>query len=236
MKDIMIRIFRMSLAVFLITYGEKYFFELISLLGINISSITYLIKEILIVVFYVLTLLVIYFIYREDLPNDFRRFKRNMFPNVLMCIVFFIVITLLIAITNYLSGIIAESFKVNYIGLINLNIFNEPFNIYFILNFIKNILILPLIKCIIYVLGVNSLFYSKNKGIIFSGLIGALLAGINMTGSFIYIVINVIPYFILYFSLSYIYRKNNTNIWYSITTFILYSLLANILLAKIIGG
>lgn len=236
MKDMLKCIIKILLSVFLITYGEKYFFELISLMGINVASLSYLIKEILIVVFYVLFLLFIFFLYREDLSGDFRRFKRNIFPNVLMCIVFFAVITLLIAITNYLGEIVAESFRVEYLGLANFNIFKEPIDIYLIFNFLKNILIIPFIKCTVYVLGVNSLFYSKNKGIVFSGIIASVGAGMIMNGSFIYLIINVIPYFILYMSLAYIYRKNNTNIWYSITTFILYSLMASILLKKIIGG
>lgn len=235
MKNTLTGIIKIILGILLITYGEKYFFSILPLIGINISALSFLVKDLLSVFFYFLVFIIILYIYR-DVFSDFRRFKRNIFPNILMSIVFFAVITLIIAITNYLGENLADSFKVNYIGLTNYNIFNNSIDIYFVFDFIKNIIIVPIVKIIIYVLGISSLFYSKKRGVIFSGLGAALITGINMPGSLIYIFINIIPYFVLYLSLGYIYRKNNTNIWYSITTFILYSLFGSILLAKILGG
>ncbi len=235
MKKNIIGILKIILSVLLITYGEKYFISSLSLIGINTLNLTTIVKEVLVLVYYVLIFILIYYIYHDDIASDFRRFKRNIFPNILMSIVFFMVITLLISITNYLSSNLADAIQVKYIPLLNKNIFNNTFDLYFIFNFIKSILIIPFIKCIIFVLGINKLFSSRNTGILFSGLIAAIVAGINMSGSFIFILINVIPYFVLYISLAYIYRKNNTNIYYSVTSIILYTMLSNILLMKI-GG
>lgn len=235
MKKNIIGILKIILSVLLITYGEKYFISSLSLIGVNTLNLTTIVKEVLVLVYYVLIFILIYYIYHDDIASDFRRFKRNIFPNILMSIVFFMVITLLISITNYLSSNLADAIQVKYIPLLNKNIFNNTFDLYFIFNFIKSILIIPFIKCIIFVLGINKLFSSRNTGILFSGLIAAIVAGINMSGSFIFILINVIPYFVLYISLAYIYRKNNTNIYYSVTSIILYTMLSNILLTKI-GG
>ena len=74
---------------------------------------------------------------------------------------------------------------------------------------------------------------TKNKGILFSGIIAAITIGMVMENSFIYILINVIPIMVLYMSLAYIYRKNNTNIWFSISTYMLYTLFASSLLERI---
>lgn len=236
MKNNLNALIKITLSVLLITFGEKYFYIGLDKVGINIFDLNYLTKSLIIICFYILVFIVIYFLYRDDLSSDFRRFKRNLFPNILMTIVFFIVITLLIAVTNYLGDALANSFKVNYSGLNNPNIFNEPVDTKLIFNFLKNILIIPIIKCIIYVLGVSKIIASKNKGIIVSGLIGATFAIVSANNSFIYMLINALPYFILYVSLAYLYRKNNNNIWYSIVTFIFFSLFANILLEKLFGG
>lgn len=235
MKENLNALIKIILAAFLITYGEHYYYLGLTKLGINFSN-SYLGESIIILSFYILVFLLIYFLYRDDLSRDIRRFKRNIFPNILMTIVFFIVVTLLIAVANYLGNTLAVSFKVNYVGLNNQNIFSDSFDLKFIFNLVKNILVIPIIKCIIYVLGVSELFYSKNKSIIVSGLIGAIVSVANTQTSVIYMIINAIPFFVFYASLGFIYRKNNTNIWFSIITCLFYSLFGNILIVKLFGG
>ncbi|MDD4187535.1 MAG: hypothetical protein PHX04_02055 [Bacilli bacterium] len=228
-------IIKLILAVFLITYGEHYYYLGLNKLGVNLSD-SYLTESIIILIFYVLVFILIYFLYREELSRDFRRFKRNIFPNILMSIVFFVVVTLLIAVANYIGNTLAISFKVNYVGLNNQNIFNESFDIDFVFNLLKNILIIPSIKCIIWVLGISQIISSKNKSIIISGLFGAAIAVISTKTSVIYMLINGIPYFTLYASLAYIYRKYNTNIWFSIISALFYSLFGSVLLIRLFGS
>lgn len=234
MKNTLIVIIKILILIISFTLGQEYFFELIEFIGINISNLSTLTKDILDTLYYILILILGFLLFKDDILRDFKRYKRNMFPNILMSIVFFMVLTLIIAIANYFGNTIATAFKVNYIGLHNLNLFNESLDIYLILNFIKKVIVIPFIMVITYILGVNQLFSSRNKGILFSGIIASIVTSFSMNGMFIYILINLLPYFVLYFSLAYIYRKNNSNIWFSIKTLALYSLLASILLEKIL--
>ena len=227
-------ILKILLCILLVMYAESYFFEGLSLIGINASNLSYFIKELLILILYILISLLIWKIYHEDLQGDGKRYRRNVFPNILMSIVFFVVLTGILAVTGYLCDVTAKSFRINYSGLSHLNIFNDQLDIYLIFLIIKEIILIPFIKTTVFVLGINELFYSKKTGMLCSGLFAALAVGISMSGSLLYILFNVIPYFVLYFTLAYIYRKNNNNIWYSIITFCLYALLAQVLLSKIL--
>lgn len=226
-------IIKFIFCVFLINFAEIYYFNFLNILGININPLSVLIKDIAIIILYIIILITIIFLYKNDIKGDLRRFKRNIFPNMLMVIVFFIVITFGIKVSEYLSSVVADAFHEKYIPINFINIFDEKFNIKLFLTIIKNILIIPFLNSIVYVLGVNNLIKDKNKGMFFSGLIAATIIGLKLNGSFLFILFSVIPYFVLYASLTYIYRKNNNNIWYSSITLILYVLLASILLEKL---
>ena len=134
-------------------------------------------------------------------------------------------------LTNYIVKVLANAFSVNYLGLSFTNIFNKPFNIDLIVIFLKDIIIIPAIKVIVFVLGVNNLFEGKT-GIFFSGLLYALYKAYIIKGTFIFLLINVIPYFILFILLSYVYKKNS-NIAFSIITYIFYELFASLLIGKL---
>ncbi|NLL02309.1 MAG: hypothetical protein GX265_04750 [Mollicutes bacterium] len=228
------QLIKINLGILLLHYGEKYFFSFLPWIGIT-SSLSTLTNEILTVVYYLIVLIITLYMYREDL-TDLRRFKRNLFPNTLMSIVFFVILTLIIFITNYIGEYLAELLKVSYRGVQTYNVFTKSIDIYWILELLKNIFIIPITQVIVYVLGISNLIYSKKKAILFSGLVAACIASAQMTGSYSEIIINAIPYFVIYFALSYIYRKNNTNICYSIMTFVLFNLFSSMLLSKLLGG
>ena len=86
-------------------------------------------------------------------------------------------------------------------------------------------IIIPFVKVSIFVLGINNLFKGK-IGIFFSGLLYALYEGFLIGGNFGHVFIDVIDEFVLFVLLSYIYRKNS-NIAFSIVTFILYEFINN---------
>ncbi len=234
MSRTLIKLFKLIISIIIITFAEKYFFDILSLIKVDIKSLTFIGKEIAVLILYILIFIGVYFLYKKEINNDFSRYKRNIFPNILMAIVFFVVLTLILAITDYVSKTLATSFHVNYIGIPNVDIFHKKLDVNLIFYILKYILIIPFTKVIVYVVGIKEIFSSKNKALFFSGLLAAIIAGIQMSGSFINILFNVIPYFILYIFLTYIYVKNNTNIWYSLITFWLYTLFASMLLAKIL--
>ena len=230
----MYKFIKLLLSIIFINFAETYYFDVLLLIGLNINDYSLLLKEILIIVLYLIILFCVYYFYKDNITRDFRRFKRKLLPNLLMVIVFFIVVTLSVKVSEYLSLLIADYFKVTYLPVTFINVFNEPLNINSIIYIIKNILIIPFTSSIIYVLGINDLIKNKNKGIIYSGLIAAFFIGLGLKGSFLTILFSVIPYFVLYILLAWIYRKNNNNIWFASITLILYALLASVLIEKIL--
>jgi hypothetical protein len=98
---------------------------------------------------------------------------------------------------------------------------------------IKVVIILPFITTAAYTLGVGEIVDDKRHHIFLSGLVAALVAGLSLSGELLYLAFNVVPYFAIYLGLTYIYRKNNNNIWFSITTIMLYTLFASLIIARI---
>ena len=70
------------------------------------------------------------------------------------------------------------------------------------------------------------------SGIIVSGLVASITIGITLTGSLGDIIVECIPYFILYLSIALIYREHNSNVWFSYLTFILCNLFSLELLER----
>lgn len=186
----------------LVTFGSDYFLKFISYLGITKFN-----QDIVIFIFYILLFIIAYLLYKDEINSDFRRFKRNLFPNILMTIVFFIVLSLGVGIANYFGKVIADTFRVEFLNLEMVNIFKKTIDINFLIYFIKNILLIPFIMVITYILSINQDIKSKNKGMFISAFIASLSSVVLMNDSFLYIIINVIPFFTLYFILTYIYQK-----------------------------
>jgi len=233
MKRALMGIIKLVLVVLIMLYAESYCFEFLAWLGINANSITPVWQEIIILLLYILILYAVFIIYRDDLENDFYRFRRNWFPNILMSIVFFAVITIVVWVVSYLCEVTATAFGTEFITLNYLNVFKQAVDLTTVIFIIKNVFILPFIYCTVYILGINEIFTDKKGAVFFSGLVGAIVAGLGINGDLLMIIFNVIPYFTLYFALAYIYRKNNSNIWYSLTSIILYTFLASVLIEKI---
>ncbi len=230
----MYQFLKLLFCIVLMNFADVYFIDILKLIGINLNTYSILTKELLFLGLYIIILIIIFFCYKSDIKRDFRRFKHNIFPNILMILVFFIVVTLSVKVIEYISFLIVDNTNITLKPVALINIFNESLNINTIIILIKNILIIPFIGSIVYILGVDELIKNKNKGIILSGLLAAIFIGINIEGSLLVMIISAIPYFILYSLLAWIYYKNNNNIWFASITLILYSLLASVLIAKIL--
>lgn len=234
MGKIIINIGKILFASISLLYAEKYYFKFLNIIGINVSELTVLTKDILLLIMYIVLAVIIYFFYKEKINYDLKRFKRRMFSNILLTIVFFIGVAFIVSASEHLSSVLASSFKVSYEDIKHINIFNINVNLNLVIFVIKNIILIPIIKTVIIVLGSNDLFSGKKTILLASGLIGSAFHFLNIDGSFLFIVFNTFPFFTLYVSLAYIYQKNNKNISFSIMTYILYNLLAGPLLDRIL--
>ena len=228
MKDFAVNLIRLLLSFIILLFSEEYFYKFLSLFKINIS------KTFTSIILYVLISFFIYLIYKPELKSEFKKFKRKIMSNIVYDFVAFLIIFVTMLVSNYILSVIAKSFYINYNGISFYNIFNKPFNLDLILEFLKNIILIPYLKVTIFDLGVNRLF-SYSGSIFASGLAAALYNAYLIKGSIGYMIVNSSLTFILFMLLALIYRKNN-NIVTSIVTYSIYILLASVLYSNIMWG
>jgi hypothetical protein len=226
MKDFLVNFIKLFLSILIIFFIEEYFFKLMGLIGITLHK-TALVSLII----YLLEFILIYIIYNKEVSSAFGKFQNKFGSNVIYSLIAFIVLFISMMITNYIVKLIAANLQMPYDGLNFINIFNKSFDFDLIVLFITKIIIVPFVKVVIFVLGVNNLVKGK-AGMFMSALTYALYEGFLIGGNFGTVFINIIDEFVLFLILSYIYR-NNSNIAFSIITFILYGLLSGLLITKI---
>lgn len=228
MKDFAVNLIRLLLSFIILLFSEEYFYKFLSLFKINIS------KTITSIILYIIISFFIYLIYKPELKSEFKKFKRKFMSNMIYAFVAFLIIFVVMLVSNYILSVIAKSFYISYNNISFYNIFNKPFNLDLIIEFLKNIILIPFLKVTIFDLGVNRLF-SYSGSIIASGLAAALYNAYLIKGTIGYMIINSSLTFILFMLLAVIYRKNN-NIVTSIVTYSIYILLASVLYSSIMWG
>ena len=225
MKDFAVNLVRLLLSFIILLFSEEYFYKFLSLFNINIS------KTISSIILYVIISFFIYIIYKSELKSEFKKFKRKFTSNVVYAFVAFLILFVIMLVVNYILSVVAKSFYISYNNIQFYNIFNKPFNLDLIIEFLKNIIMIPFLKVTIFDLGVNRLF-SYSGSIFASGLAAALYNAYLIKGTAGYMIVNSILTFVLFMFLAVIYRKNN-NIVTSIVTYSIYMLLASVLYVSI---
>lgn len=225
MKDFAVNLIRLLLSFIILLFSEEYFYKFLSLFKINIS------KTFTSIILYIIVSFFIYLIYKPELKSEFKKFKRKLMSNMVYAFVAFLIIFVIMLVSNYILSVIAKSFYISYNSISFYNIFNKPFNLNLIIEILKNIILIPYLKVTIFDLGVNRLF-SYSGSIFASGLAAALYNAYLIKGTIGYMIVNSSLTFILFMLLALIYRKNN-NIVTSIVTYSIYMLLASVLYSSI---
>ena len=228
MKDFAVNLIRLLLSFIILLFSEEYFYKFLSLFKINIS------KTFTSIILYIIVSFFIYLIYKPELKSEFKKFKRKLMSNMVYAFVAFLIIFVIMLVSNYILSVIAKSFYISYNSISFYNIFNKPFNLDLIIEILKNIILIPYLKVTIFDLGVNRLF-SYSGSIFASGLAAALYNAYLIKGPIGYMIVNSSLTFILFMLLALIYRKNN-NIVTSIVTYSIYMLLASVLYSSIMWG
>lgn len=228
MKDFAVNLIRLLLSFIILLFSEEYFYKFLSLFKINIS------KTFISIILYIIVSFFIYLIYKPELKSEFKKFKRKLMSNMVYAFVAFLIIFVIMLVSNYILSVIAKSFYISYNSISFYNIFNKPFNLDLIIEILKNIILIPYLKVTIFDLGVNRLF-SYSGSIFASGLAAALYNAYLIKGTIGYMIVNSSLTFILFMLLALIYRKNN-NIVTSIVTYSIYMLLASVLYSSIMWG
>ena len=222
MKDFLVNLIKLILSVLVIMFTEEYFYKLLDLLKLSINS-----KALVSLIVYILIFIIIYIIYKGEVNAAFAKYKHKLTTNIFYSVISFMVLFIAMMIIDYLVAALAKGFNITYEGLSFVNIFDYSFSFELIAIIIKDIIIVPFIKVVIFVLGVNNMC-SKKTGMFFSGLFYTMC---HFNASISYVLINMIPYYLLFNMLSFIYKKNN-NIAYSIVSYGLYELFTSVLIRR----
>lgn len=222
---------RLLFVIVIFLCGESYSEKLFVYFNLDFANYASYVKEIVYFVIYLIEFIIIYFLYRREINAAISRFKRKFSSNILQCIMKFMILFLIMIVVNYLCSVVAKSFYLNYFEIKYIPIFNRTLNLDLVLTFLKFIIIIPMIKVIIFTLGVNEIITKNKLGIITSGLFYALYTAYFLDGSLSNVIINVFPAFILFIFLTYNYQKNNHNIIFSMFILILYELLGELLVS-----
>ena len=190
----------------------KYYFKFLNIIGINVSELTVLTKDILLLIMYIVLAVIIYFFYKEKINYDLKRFKRRMFSNILLTIVFFIGVAFIVSASEHLSSVLASSFKVSYEDIKHINIFNINVNLNLVIFVIKNIILIPIIKTVIIVLGSNDLFSGKKTILLASGLIGSAFHFLNIDGHFYLLFLIPFHFHFICFTCLYLSKEQQKHI------------------------
>ena len=205
MKETVVGLIKIVACILMLMFAEVHFFGFLTHIGINTSEFSPLIREMMLLVLYALMFFVVYLMYQHHVKKDLGSYKRRLFPNVLMSIAYFAILTIFIWLVSYITSAVAESMDVTYRGLSFYNIFNQEFDLILVSFVVRRIVLLPFMLVIVYVLGIYDLVNSKKSAIFLTGLLAAGIAAIGMNGTFLVILLNAIPYFTIFFVLSYIY-------------------------------
>ena len=201
------------------------YWKLFGLLGIHFSGIA---REIVDLLRYVVSMVIIFVIYKGVIKTDKNKFNKNLLNNIiytLSCLVFLIVITIIInKILKYFGKDIGYSFT---------NYFNQSFTLSFLLNLIKECIIIPFLLCIIFPLGFSEIFKKAGSTAIIAGLTFGIIYGLLNYPTFETALIYSITPAIIVMLLTYLY-KTNKNIWVVIITYISYVLFGGFLINYII--
>ena len=233
MKETVIGIVKLLLCILMLIFAERYYFELLANIGLEVSNFTPLVRELMVLVLYALMFGVVYACFAHHIKPDFNNYSRKILPNVLMSVAFFAVLVIFVWMIDFLVASIANNAEIAYQGLNLSNIFNQEFDLIVLSSMIRSVILMPLMLCFIYVLGVYDLVDSKRSGVVLTGLLAAVITAVGMSGILTTILLNVIPTFALFFALAYIYHKNRHNIWFSAITFVLYGIFASLLIERI---
>ena len=233
MKETVVGLIKLIACILMLMYAETHYFAFLSHIGIDANNLTPLVRELFVLGLYALMMFIVYLMYQHHIKKDLSSYKRRLFPNALMTVAYFAVLTILMWVVSYITGTVAESMDITYRGISFYSIFNQEFDFILLSFIIRRIILMPFMLAAVYVLGVYDLVNSKSSAIFLAGLLAAGITAIGMSGNVLTIFFNVIPYFAIFFALSYIYHKNHYNIWFSGVTFILYSMFASLLIERI---
>lgn len=219
MKGKMKGIIQLALSILIFVLFNLFYFKVLGLFKISLSGTSYVIANF---IKYLLITLIAFVIYNGNIRAGKNKFNKTFLNSVIYCVscfVFLVVITILLheglnKIANPKGIKIAYEFT---------NYFSQKFTLDFALNFVREAILMPILLCIIFVLGISNIIKRTGAAGIISGLVYGIIYAIGLNANFEYALFHAITPACIVMLLTYLY-KTNQNIFSVFITYICYVL------------
>ena len=214
-KDLLI----VLITILLVLFFQKYVYYFINLIGINVNNLNDTINYLINFGIKLILSIIIFFLNKSKFIRVRR--NKNILVRLLILFVSLIAITFLMYGLKYVVKYIADIFKVELLVDNYYDIFHQKLTIDLLINIVSYYLLTPFICVSAIILSSERLNSKTRYYIILSGILSLVVYGYGMSGSLLFILINLLKTVILYCILSIIYKKVDS-IWATIALYSLY--------------
>lgn len=195
-------IFKGIIAIFLYFFLSLFPQKFISLFGINYSSLNIVFKQIYLIIYELLIIILILYIHKKDIIPDFKDFKSNIKTYTGKYISYWFMMLVLMIISNLIVTLFTTTKVSN-----NQSEIVSLLNQYLVYTLITTIIFAPILEELIFRLSIRKIFSNDKLFIIISGLVFGALHVIGNFNSLIDLLF-IIPYSIPGFMFAYVYTKS----------------------------
>lgn len=207
------------LSIVIFVYFEIIFNKLLFLIGINLNNYSSFTLSVINLIIRLGICFLIYLIYKKDLRRNSS--SNNIFKMLLYLLVGVVLLTIIMYLFNYIINYVCDIFKVDKISSNFYNIFDKKLNFNLIIKIVNDYIINPYLYVSIVLLSVDKLTRRTDTFIFYSGLVASIIYGLTLSGTVIYIILNSITTFILFSLLALCYKRIKS-IWFIIFLYSLY--------------
>ena len=214
MKDRIGGIIQLALSILTFILFNMFYFKLINLFNLKIST------DILKFIEYLLISIIVFIIYFKEIKAGQHKYKSTLLNSVVYSIACFAVLNVgTVLIHKFLEYVgTPKGITVEY-GLTNY--FTKTFTLSSALNLIENAILIPFLLCVIFPLGFSNIFKGTKTSMIISGSAYALLTVLYSHYTIEGAIYALLTPFVIVMLLTYLYKTNN-NIWSCIITYCMY--------------
>lgn len=229
MKSRTTGIIELLLSILVIVIFHLFYFKFLGLFGLHLKGTAYLFAD---TIKYALMSIIIFFIYYKNIVHGQKQYNKTFLNNVIYSVATFVFLIVITIVLHDLLNNIGSSKEIK-IGYYFVDYFHQKFSLVFVLKFLKNVIFIPFLLCVIFPLGFSSIFKKHASASIICGLTYGILYGLNHGGTFEVALFYSITPAVIMMTLTYLY-KSNKNIFSVIITYIIYVLFGIFLINYIV--
>lgn len=190
--------------IFLYLILSSLAYDFIAMFGINYNSLSFIRKQIYLILYEFGITTIIFYIYRKDVIKNFNDYKNNILGNIKKYIKYWFLMMILMFISNYIVTLFTTTDVSNNQQIILVQLKSAP-----IYTFITTVLIAPILEELVFRVSLKKIFHhTKFLLIFFSGVLFGFMHVISSLESLVDLLF-IIPYSIPGFVFAYLYSKTD---------------------------